>query len=78
MPKLRTIDGGDTPKPYHKGAGMKQVVCRPCEEATGVAYGGPWLRGVDIAFEHRGEIVKDVKCLICPQCLLRGVVTRVF
>lgn len=76
--RLHLVEGDGQPKPYHRGSGLKQIICRTCEADTGVAYGGPWIEGPATAWEEHGELVeKGRPTLFCPNCLSRGKNTRV-
>lgn len=73
--RFRVVEGGNEPKPYHHGK-LKQLICRTCEEDTGVSTGGPWLQAVGSAWEEDGEVVEfGEPILYCPWCLARGKLT---
>lgn len=77
MSRFKVIDGGDTPRPYHKRGQWQQWVCRVCEHDVGVATSMTVAADMAGGFTPKGQYRQGEATRICAHCLSRGKITRV-
>lgn len=75
MTKFRVIEGGDTPKPYHKRGLPQQIICRTCEVDIGIAT-SLWMTATQSPMSDGNRVIGGTKVTICAHCLMRGKVTQ--
>jgi ribosomal protein L40E len=69
---LSLVKGGARPRIYHD-RDTQQIVCRRCEEVTGVAT-SLFQEVIQSPMTNKGRRVGGTKALICVHCLARGEV----
>lgn len=72
---LTLVKGNGQRRSYHRGE-TQQIVCRRCEEVTGVAT-SLFQEALQSPMTCKGKRIGGTRVLICVHCLARGEVITI-